>query len=208
MAILLIWMSIVPLTSSLTLATYLVPELSQINTWNAESLLVYFVIATILMALAITPTTFVAAVSGFLIGWSCIVPVVLAYQVASIFGYFLAKSMNNSIRTHLEDAYPTSQKYFNNLDQNQFRVTFLARISPALPFAIMNVVLSLAKIRFSTFFFGGFVGMLPRTVLFVLLGSQAQQLLDAASLDQNLFWLIVISAVTIFLMWKILKPQK
>ena len=42
----------------------------------------------------------------------------------------------------------------------------LVRLSPVLPFSIMNLLMPALNIRLSVFLLAGFVGMLPRTLFF------------------------------------------
>ena len=44
------------------------------------------------------------------------------------------------------------------------------------PFALTNLVFSLMGIRFKNVILGGFLGMIPRTVLAVWVGKEAQQI--------------------------------
>jgi uncharacterized membrane protein YdjX (TVP38/TMEM64 family) len=48
----------------------------------------------------------------------------------------------------------------------------LCRLSPFLPFALMNVVLPYLGIRFRNFMIPGLIGMLPRTLFFLWAGTQ------------------------------------
>jgi uncharacterized membrane protein YdjX (TVP38/TMEM64 family) len=57
------------------------------------------------------------------------------------------------------------------------KIAFLLRLSPAIPFTLLNYALGLTRIRFADALLAG-VGMLPGTLLYVYLGSVAG---DAAS---------------------------
>jgi len=167
----------------------------------------FFTLSAFTMALAITPTTFIAILCGFFLGYNGLIPVVIAYQVASVIGYFLAKAANKGFLSQVLAAYPKAEGYFQRVDKNDLKITLLARISPALPFAIMNSVLSLARIRFSRFFLGGLIGMLPRTLFFIWVGTNAKYLVDVIAQKQELIWILAISLPIFWLMWKMIKPN-
>jgi len=143
------------------------------------------------MALAFTPTTFVATLSGVFLGWQSLWYLVPAYLLASVVGFGLSKSVGaTSIQTVLH-AYPTSDQVLNRLRQNDFLLVVMCRISPVLPFAIMNIVLGYSGVRFRSFFLGGLVGMLPRTVMAVALGMQLQALTEGSLFA--VLWLILLT---------------
>lgn len=52
------------------------------------------------------------------------------------------------------------------------RIVFLLRLSPAVPFTLLNYLLGLTKVRFVDFLVGS-VGMLPGTILYVYSGKVA-----------------------------------
>ena len=52
------------------------------------------------------------------------------------------------------------------------RIVFLLRLSPAVPFTLLNYLLGLTKVRFADFLVGS-VGMLPGTLLYVYSGKVA-----------------------------------
>jgi len=64
-----------------------------------------------------------------------------------------------------------------NLRKDEFWVIFFCRLSPALPFAMMNVFLSFMKVKMKNYVGGSLLGMLPRTLLSVWIGTQANDIL-------------------------------
>jgi uncharacterized membrane protein YdjX (TVP38/TMEM64 family) len=56
---------------------------------------------------------------------------------------------------------------------NGFKIVFLLRLSPVVPFVLLNYALGLTRVRFSTYLAASFLGMLPGTFLYVYLGSAA-----------------------------------
>jgi len=60
------------------------------------------------------------------------------------------------------------------------RVVFLLRLSPVIPFALLNYALGLTKVRVADFLIAS-AGMLPGTLLYVYTGSLAGTVLGATS---------------------------
>ena len=59
------------------------------------------------------------------------------------------------------------------------RIVFLLRLSPAVPFTLLNYLLGLTQVRFADFLLGS-VGMIPATVLYVYSGKVAGDVAAAA----------------------------
>jgi uncharacterized membrane protein YdjX (TVP38/TMEM64 family) len=55
--------------------------------------------------------------------------------------------------------------------QNGFKIVFLLRLSPLLPFNLLNFALGLTRVRLRDYALASFLGMLPGTLLYVYLGS-------------------------------------
>ena len=173
---LIIWMALAPLITSSTLSVIAVQFEGEISGFRFIDLLIVYVVASLTMALALTPTTFIALMSGFFIGLGSIPYVVLSYQAASVIGYLLARKIDHGTFAKSLKLYPKAYNFLEGIGSNQFQLVLLSRISPVLPFAIMNVVLSAAGVQIWKFFWGGLIGMLPRTLLFLWVGTQASQL--------------------------------
>jgi uncharacterized membrane protein YdjX (TVP38/TMEM64 family) len=57
---------------------------------------------------------------------------------------------------------------------NGLKLVLLLRLSPILPFNLLNYALALTRVRLRDYVIGSAVGMFPATVLFVYLGSLVQ----------------------------------
>jgi uncharacterized membrane protein YdjX (TVP38/TMEM64 family) len=55
--------------------------------------------------------------------------------------------------------------------ENGFKIVFLLRLSPLLPFNLLNYTLGLTRVRLRDYVAASFLGMLPGTLLYVYLGS-------------------------------------
>jgi uncharacterized membrane protein YdjX (TVP38/TMEM64 family) len=65
------------------------------------------------------------------------------------------------------------------------KITFLLRLSPAIPFTLLNYALGLTRVRFPDALLAS-LGMLPGTLLYVYLGSVAGDAASAAAGDAEL----------------------
>lgn len=175
---LLLWMSLVPLltSSGITVLAFKFESSFDHLTWLDMTWV--YALSSITMALAFTPTTFIALLSGFFVGMKSIPWLIMAYQIASLIGYSLARKIDHGSFVNSTQLYPKAHTVFNRINDNPMALVILARISPVLPFAIMNVVLSISGLSLKHFFWGGLWGMLPRTLIFLWVGTQASLLID------------------------------
>lgn len=203
----MIWMTFLPWFSTIGITYLAIENESWIQSFATIEWSLFFIVSMFSMGLAITPTTFISLFSGYFLGINAIVPVILSYQVASMIGYGIAQYLNQDALEWIKNYYPRSKSILENVEQKQWLTTFFARISPVLPFGLMNVVLSIAGVKLGPFFFGGLIGMIPRTFLFVWLGSQASILIEALETNDQMIWLVLISVVGIFGLYQILKPK-
>ncbi len=173
---------VVPVTVSSTLAVYLYQYQDLLSNLSLGELLLYFAVISVTMAFALTPTTFVALVSGFYLGWVAFPGVVVAYGIAALVGYSLARFIDHGKMMTFLNRFEKARNLMQELRNQSWSLIFLTRISPVLPFALMNFVLSLLQVSRTRFFVASIVGMLPRTLFFYWVGTQAR---DIISLLQN-----------------------
>jgi uncharacterized membrane protein YdjX (TVP38/TMEM64 family) len=67
------------------------------------------------------------------------------------------------------------------LAQQGFKIVFLTRLSPLLPFGVLNYSFGLTDISFGRYALATWLGMAPGTLLYVYLGAAAKQLGDVLS---------------------------
>ena len=169
--LLLGWMLIMPLSFSSGLGVLILNNLAAVENFDFLQWLFVYAVLIFTMAFALTPTTVVALLSGYFLSFYAIIPVVASYGLASIGGFLLSKPLGSNFQQVIQSSYPKIDNFFHRMsDKSPSRFVFFSRISPVLPFAIMNLVLPFVGIRFKPFFWGGLIGMLPRTLLAITAG--------------------------------------
>lgn len=144
--------------------------------------LLYFAVTALTMAFALTPTTFVALVTGFYFGWSGLPGMVAAYALAALIGYQVASALDHGKMKAFLSHFPKADAVMKELKHDSWQLIVLTRISPVLPFALMTFVLAVLQVERRRFLGASVLGMLPRSLFFYWLGSKAQ---DAAALLRN-----------------------
>ena len=167
----------VPLLGSAAVLGLLLEQPDLLRHLTLSQSLLYFAVAGLLMATALTPTTFVAIVTGFYFGWSGLPGMVAAYALAAALGYELACRLDSGkLRTVLHH-FPKADAVLAELQTQSWPLIILTRLSPVLPFALMTFVLAIVGIPRRRFLAASVLGMLPRSLFFYWLGTKAQDVL-------------------------------
>jgi len=175
---------VLPILGSL-LSLYLIFSYPEITAWIKDHAMLFFIGTAFTMAVLLTPTTFIATLSGFLFGLGSLMYVVPAYLVASLLGYMFGKHLDKGKLLKSMVEVDDKQLLKNTVASNPFWFVILCRISPVLPFGLMNLLLPAFGIKVKEFITAGTLGMLPRTVLFVWLGSAAHNLIEALQSSED-----------------------
>jgi uncharacterized membrane protein YdjX (TVP38/TMEM64 family) len=173
---LLLLLVILPFLVSSSLILLAIRYDEVIRNFHVDSWCLFYLCASFTMALAMTHTTFIALLSGYFLGLKAIPFVVLSYFLASIMGYFLAQRVDKGKFMSSLQGIPGINSIVDNLKKKEVSVIILARISPILPFAMMNMLLSYLGADLKKFLWAGFIGMLPRTILSIWIGSQGDNI--------------------------------
>jgi uncharacterized membrane protein YdjX (TVP38/TMEM64 family) len=139
--------------------------------------LLYFAVVGLTMALALTPTTFVAIVTGYYFGWSGLAGMVATYALAAALGYELARRLDHGKLRAVLHHFPKAEAVLTELQSQSWPLIILTRLSPVLPFALMTFVLAIVGVARRRFLAASVLGMLPRSLFFYWLGTKAQDVL-------------------------------
>lgn len=160
--------------------------------------LLYSGIGSLLMGLALLPTTLIALASGFYFGWISLPFLIVGYSLASALGFGLGKITNIGLTERLFQKNP---KFYQALDSRKNRegaLIFFVRISPIVPFAVSNFIFASMNIKLWKVLLYGIPGMLTRTVLAFAAGVAANSYLAAKeSMNTPMQWGIGLGLVFI-----------
>lgn len=143
--------------------------------------LLFAIITAGALVLALLPSIVMSALAGALFGLYGVIPAVGSYLIACIVSFEVVRRyLQPQIQSAVQRSARASalQQTFHEAD---FKIIFLSRLSPAIPFAVMNILLGVSNVSRSTYLWGSFAGMLPRTIVAVLTGAGAQAAFGALS---------------------------
>ena len=170
-------LTVVPLVTTSLLTASAVAHEELLRSWTYGTWILVTIGLTLTSAIALTPPTFLALVFGYFLGWYAIPFLFLLNLGAIALLYILADFFNaESIRIYLVQIYPEIESLIRKFKANQFRLIFFAKLSPVLPFTITNLFFNVVGAKLPQVLAGGTLGMIPRTVLAVWAGREAQEI--------------------------------
>ena len=127
-----------------------------------------YIVSTVMM-LPGSPLTFAAgALFGF---WKGLILVSLSSTLGATCAFMVSRYL---IRKSIEKRVLKNKKFQsidNEINEQGWKIVILARLSPIIPFFLLNYALGITKIRFIHFIFASWIGMIPGTIVYVLMGT-------------------------------------
>lgn len=170
------FLGLMPLLVSSSISYWVITHEQEIQNFTFQNWIIAFIFVCFTMAFALTPTTFIALLSGYFLGWQAFIPVAITYWIASFLGYKAAQVIDGGRFLRILSEKPKVKQILENLQKDEFKIILLARLSPVLPFAVTNLLFSFSGTKLRNFLTAGFLGMLPRTILSIWIGTQAQEI--------------------------------
>ncbi|QCK16277.1 TVP38/TMEM64 family protein [Mangrovivirga cuniculi] len=170
------WQFVGPLICSSTLLGYLVVNnVTSVPAGLLETT-IYFFIAAIVMGLALLPTTLTAAIWGFYLPWHTFPFLIAAYMLGALIGYLISLNIEDRWLYTIINKNSKRRRVFETLRRKSLKTVIAVRLSPVLPFAVMNLLMAASAVHIKRFMYGSLIGMLPRTVLAFLTGASASSI--------------------------------
>lgn len=181
-------LALIAAAAAITAAALLLPVsqwLLQLAAWikgaGAVGVLVY-VLVFIAATLLLIPGSILTAAAGFAYGplWGTLL-VSVASVVAATLAFVLGHSLLRGWAARRLVAHPRLLALSQATRRSGYYIVLLLRLSPVVPFNLLNYALSLTPVRMRDYVLASLIGMLPGTALYVYLGSMvtnASQLLS------------------------------
>ncbi len=168
--------ALLPILASTGITVLLLYFETDLLLWNLWQWLFLYLGVSFLMGFALMPTTLMAFLTGYFLGFEGTPLMIIAYLMASYIGYQLGLFLEGKkIHKNLLEK-PKIKRFLSSLKEKSWKLVILVRLSPVLPFSVMNLVLSAIRFPLKIFLMGSFIGMLPRTLFAIYIGTKAQTL--------------------------------
>ena len=141
---------------------------------------VYFVVYVVLTTLSIPVALMLGLLSGFIFD---LYSAIILISFASSFGATAAMLISRYlIRDYINIRYSNEISLINNeVNEHGGYYLFALRMSPIFPFFVINAAFGLTKIKTLTFYLISQLGMLPGTIIIILIGSELNDFLIKGS---------------------------
>lgn len=176
-AVIGVLLTVIPMLTTSLLTVWAISQEEVLRAWPLQNWLLATLFLTLTSAIALTPPTFLALVYGYFLGWLAL-PLLICLNLGAITIVFVLSKLlkADTVRTYLVQIYPKSAGLLSRFHQNELKLIFFAKLSPVLPFAAANLFFSMAGARLSQLILGGTLGMIPRTIIAVWIGKEAQNI--------------------------------
>ncbi len=163
----------------------------QQGAWGAVWFGVVYVACTVLFV----PGSILTLGAGVIYGpvWGTII-----ISLASTTGAACAFLLGRYVARDQVQSWIQKKPRFAALDEAVARkggwIVFLLRLSPVFPFNLLNYALGLTGVRFSTYLLASWVGMIPGTIAYVLIGHAGKEVLEG---EQKVWYWVVAAGATL-----------
>lgn len=144
---------------------------------------VLFILAYAASAVALIPASVLTVAAGFLFGPVAGTLVVsagstLGAAAAFLVGRYLARP---TVTRSASARFPRFAAVDKSIADQGAKIVFLLRLSPAVPYTLLNYALGLTSIEFVPYLVASWVGMLPGTVAYVAIGGAGKAAAESAA---------------------------
>jgi uncharacterized membrane protein YdjX (TVP38/TMEM64 family) len=149
-----------------------------IGFWGA----VLFAVAYVPAAILFVPGALLTLSAGFAFGVVKGTLVVSAGSTAGAAAAFLvARTVARDWVSRRIAGRPKLAAIGRAVAKEDFKLVLLTRLSPVLPYNVLNYALGLTGVRFGNYLLASWIGMLPGTIMYVYLGSAANSVASLLS---------------------------
>jgi uncharacterized membrane protein YdjX (TVP38/TMEM64 family) len=146
--------------------------------WGPAVFILGYVIAVVAFVPASLLTLGAGAIFGIVHG---VIYVFVAATIGSCLAFLISRYLARSAIEKKVDGNPKFSAIDRAVEKEGRKIVFLLRLTPAVPFNLLNYALGLTRVRFGDYLIASF-GTLPGTLLYVYSGKLAG---DVASLAGN-----------------------
>lgn len=171
-----VFLVVLPLVSTSILSYYFIENEAFFLGFSVVGWMLFSMSSIFTQAFALTPPTFCGLVLGYFWGWKTLPFLVFANLCSIFIVVFLSQRLNKDFLMRFISSKPKALILLDKIKKEELKIITLTKLSPVLPFTLTNVVFALSGAKFKNILLGGFMGMIPRTVLSIWTGTQAKEI--------------------------------
>ena len=175
-ALLGLLLSALPLLMSSYITYYAVTHEAQLAAFTPAQWVIATVVCSLGCAFALMLPTPLALVFGYFLGWNAVLPLFIINMAAIVLVNLVVQRLDQDRVRRMIEKNPNAARILGRIRERELQFIFFAKLSPALPFSLTNMVFSLSGASLRTILLGGFLGMVPRTLLAIWTGTEARHI--------------------------------
>ncbi len=191
-------------TAAVLARSEVAPALAWIATWR-EAAAVPFILFYAFAALVLLPDSLLTIAAGAIFGLTKgLVLVSIGSTLGAAAGFFLGRSVARDWVHRRIDRWPKFRALNRAIARHGFWVVFLTRLSPLIPYGLLNYAYGITTVRARDYLLASWIGMLPGSLLYVYAGTAAATLAEVingkASMGERgdiLLWLGLVATVAV-----------
>jgi uncharacterized membrane protein YdjX (TVP38/TMEM64 family) len=182
------WLAVLVVLIALVVALRVLPITEWMKWFNQRIAglgpagLVLFIIVYALAAVLFVPGSVLTIGAGFVFGLGL---GVVAVSIGSVAAAALAFLISRYVARKKIESLASRNEKFEAVDraigQQGWKLIFLLRLSPLIPFSLSNYFYGLTAVKFWPYVLASWIGMLPGTVLYVYLGTIGKAGVESAA---------------------------
>lgn len=139
------------------------------------SVVIYVMICIVAATLSIPITTIVTLIGSAIFGyWLCLIITSFASAIGALFSFWIARYL---MRDYFQGKFGYKLHAVNEgVRKDGAYYLFALRMTPVIPFALINILTSLTPMKSRTFYIFTQLGMLPDTLIVVYLGTKLAEI--------------------------------
>ena len=169
-------LSVAPLLFSSALTYLTISNEQTVAQFDGWEWLLLTIACCLTSTFALTPPTFLALIFGYFLGWNALLPLFALNMVCILLVNKLVSWFDQARFVHFIEQNPKAKNVLERIREQELKVIFFTKLSPVLPFAVTNLVFALSGARLNNILLGGFLGMIPRTLIAVWTAKQAKEI--------------------------------
>ena len=169
-----------------------------------------FIAAYAVATLALIPASALTLAAGFIYGPVTGTAIVsTASTLGATLAFLVSRYLARPFVTQQLQAFPKLAAVQSKVSEDGAKVVFLLRLSPLVPFTLLNYALGVTEVPLASYIGTSWAGMLPGTVAYVYLGSTGRSAAAAGTgnFDNVKFGLYAVGAVATLLVTKLVADK-
>lgn len=169
-----------------------------------------FIAAYAVATLALIPASALTLAAGFIYGAVTGTAIVSAAStLGATLAFLVSRYLARPFVTQKLQGFPKLAAIQSKVSEDGAKVVFLLRLSPLVPFTLLNYALGVTEVPLASYIGTSWAGMLPGTVAYVYLGSTGRSAAAAGTgnFDNVKFGLYAVGAVATLLVTKLVADK-